>query len=91
MMLPVIEPSGRLTARQIVLCAIMLVPVSVAPFFFGVSGLVFLAGATVLGIGLLGISITSAITKSNEWARRLLLASVIYLPILFILMVADKR
>ena len=91
LMLPVIEPSGRLTARQIVLCAIMLVPVSVAPFFFGVSGLIFLAGATVLGIAFLWISIRSALTKSNEWARRLLLASVIYLPILFILMVADKR
>jgi protoheme IX farnesyltransferase len=91
MMLPVVEPSGRLTARQIVLCAIMLLPVSLAPFFFGLSGLVFLIGGTLIGIGFLWLSAVAAWQKTNEAARRLLLASVIYLPILFILMVADKR
>lgn len=90
-MLPVVEPSGRLTARQIVLCAIMLLPVSLAPFFFGISGLVFLIGGAVLGIAFLWLSAVAAIRKTNTAARYLLLASVIYLPLLFILMVADKR
>src|SRR5207249_8057140 len=44
LMLPVVEPTGKLTARQIVLFTIMLVPVSLAPFFFGVSGFVFVTG-----------------------------------------------
>ena len=39
LMLPVVEPEGRITARQIVLFAIMLVPVSLAPFFLGFAGL----------------------------------------------------
>lgn len=91
LMLPVVEPSGRITARQIILYTIMLLPVSLAPFFFGVSGVVFLAGASVLGVAFLIISIKAAIARTNEQARRLLFASIIYLPLLFILMVADKR
>ncbi len=91
LMLPVVEPSGRLTSRQIVLFTLMLLPVSLAPFFFAVSGFIFLIGASVLGVLFLIVSIQSARAKTNEMAKRLLLASVIYLPLLFILMVADKR
>lgn len=91
LMLPVVEPAGRITARQIILYTIMLVPVSLAPFFFGVSGMVFLIGAAVLGLAFLVISIRAALARTNAQARFLLLASVIYLPLLFILMVADKR
>lgn len=91
LMLPVVEPSGRITARQIVLFSIMLFPVSLAPFFFGVSGIIFLVGASLLGIWMLWVSIGAARAKTNESAKKLLLVSVIYLPLLFILMVADKR
>lgn len=91
LMLPVVEPAGRITARQIILYTIMLVPVSLAPFFFGVSGMVFLIGAAILGLAFLTISIRAALARTNAQARFLLLASVIYLPLLFILMVADKR
>lgn len=90
-MLPVIEPEGRLTARQIVLFAIMLFPVSLAPFFLGISGFVFLAGASLLGIWYLWASVKCARAKTKEQARKLLMVTVIYLPLLFILMVADKR
>ncbi|MFM9905315.1 MAG: heme o synthase [Pyrinomonadaceae bacterium] len=91
LMLPVVEPAGTITMRQIVLFTVMLVPVSLAPFFFGISGFVFLVGASILGILFLIASIQAARSKTNQMARRLLLASVIYLPLLFILMVADKR
>ncbi|MBP9664371.1 MAG: heme o synthase [Pyrinomonadaceae bacterium] len=91
LMLPVVEPAGRITARQIILYTIMLVPVSLAPFFFGLSGMVFLIGASVIGLAFLVVSIRAAIARTNAQARFLLLASVIYLPLLFILMVADKR
>ncbi len=90
LMLPVVEPSGTLTFRQIVLFTIMLLPVSVAPFIFGLSGKIFFVGAILLGIWFLYASVRSAMDKSNERARKLLLVSVIYLPLLFILMVADK-
>lgn len=91
LMLPVVEKDCRLTVRQIVIFALMLFPVSLAPFFLGLSGFVFLAGASVLGVWYLYASIRTARSKSKEDAKRLLLVTVLYLPIFFILMVADKR
>jgi protoheme IX farnesyltransferase len=90
MMLPVVEPSGKLTGRQIVLFSIMLLPISLAPYFFQVAGLMFLVGASLLGIWFLWASIQAARTRSDEMARKLLLVSVIYLPLFFLLMVVDK-
>ena len=90
-MLPVVEPEGKITARQIVLFAIMTVPVSIAPFFLGLSGWVFLVVSSVLGVWFLVESIRTARAKTPVMARRLLLVSVIYLPIVFALMVLDKR
>jgi len=89
-MLPAVEEDGKVTARQIVIFTIMLLPVSIAPFFFGISGVVFLVGATVLGIWFLLTSLQMARAKSSKMARRLLLMSVIYLPIFFGLMVLDR-
>ena len=91
LMLPVVEPEGRITARQIVLFAIMLVPVSLAPFFLGFTGLIYLVGATMLGMWFLVESVRTARTKSVISARRLLLVSVLYLPLVFGLMVVDHR
>lgn len=91
LMLPVVDKDGNLTARQIVMFAIMLLPVSLAPFFLGLSGFVFLVGASLLGMWFLWASIRTARAKTKETAKRLLLVSVIYLPLLFILMVADMR
>ncbi len=90
-MLPAVEPDGRITVRQIVMFTIMLVPVSLAPFFFATDGIIYLVGAVLLGVWFLWASVRTARTKTNESARALLLVSVIYLPLLFILMVADKR
>lgn len=90
-MLPVVEPSGRITARQIVLFAIMLLPVSLAPFFLGFAGWFFLAGASILGVWFLIESIKTARAKTVEKARRLLLVSVLYLPLVFALAVIDHR
>jgi protoheme IX farnesyltransferase len=89
LMLPVVEPSGRMTARQIVLFTIMLVPVSLAPFFIGFAGVIFLAGASLLGIWFLWESIGAAKAKTVERNRRLLLVSVIYLPLYFIFLSLD--
>ena len=86
-MLPVVDRSGIATARQIVLFTLFLVPISLAPFFLGISGIYFLIGAIVLGIWFLFVSIQAARTKSVTKARKLLLASVLYLPIIFGLMV----
>jgi heme o synthase len=89
LMLPVVEPEGKITARQIVLFSIMLVPVSLAPFFLGISGLVYLIGASVLGLWFLAESVATARARTVERARRLLFVSVLYLPLIFGLMVID--
>ena len=90
LMLPVVEPEGRITARQIVLFSIMLVPVSLAPFFLGVAGMVYLVGAGILGLWFLFESVRTAQARTVERARRLLFVSVLYLPLVFGLMVADR-
>jgi protoheme IX farnesyltransferase len=90
LMLPVVEPDGRVTAQQIVVYTLLLLPVSLLPTFLNISGKVYLAGAIVLGLLFLYSSLRAALSKSRAEARRLLLASVIYLPLLFILMVLDR-
>ncbi len=90
LMLPVVEPDGRLTARQIVLFTLMLVPVSLGPFFLGFAGIYFLIGSALLGIWFLFESVKMARSKTDKVARKLLLVSVIYLPLYFLLMVIDK-
>ena len=89
-MLPVVEPDGRVTGQQIILYALMLVPVSLLPTFLGISGRFYLVAALVLGLLFLGSSIRAALSKSNQHARQLLLASVLYLPLLFGVMVLDR-
>ena len=90
LMLPVVEPEGRVTAQQIVVYTVLLLPVSLLPTVLGTSGKIYLAGAIVLGLLFFYSSVRAAISKSRQEARRLLLASVIYLPLLFILMVVNR-
>ncbi len=90
LMLPVVEPEGKITAKQIMIFTILLLPISIAPFFIGLAGWVYLIGASLLGIWFLSASIAAARAKSNEKARKLLLVSVIYLPLIFLLMVFNK-
>jgi protoheme IX farnesyltransferase len=88
-MLPVVEPEGRVTSQQIVLYTIMLVPVSLLPALIGIAGTVYLIGAIALGLGFLYFSLRAAAQRTTWQARRLLLASVLYLPALFVLMVLN--
>jgi len=90
LMLPVVEPDGRVTGQQIVVYTVMLLPVSLLPTVLGISGKIYLYGAIVLGLLFLYSSVRAAFSKSRQEARRLLLASVIYLPLLFILMVINR-
>jgi protoheme IX farnesyltransferase len=90
LMLPVVEPDGKVTAQQIVVYTLMLVPVSLLPTLMGMSGRIYFIGAIVLGLLFLYSSLRAAFSMSRQHARRLLLASVLYLPLLFILMVLNS-
>jgi protoheme IX farnesyltransferase len=89
-MLPVVEPDGRVTGQQIVAYTLMLLPVSLLPTLVGISGTVYFFGALALGLLFLYSSLRAAFSKSRQQARRLLLASVLYLPLLFVLMVLNQ-
>ena len=89
-MLPVIEPDGRSTARQAVLYTAALLPVALAPTLVGMSGAIYFAGALVLTLLFLGMSIRFALTRAVRDARRLFFGSIIYLPLLWMLMIADR-
>lgn len=91
LMLPVVEPDGRITGQQIVIYTLMLLPVSLLPTALGISGKVYFFGAIILGLLFLYSSVRAAFSHSRQEARRLLLASVIYLPLLFILMVVNRE
>lgn len=95
-MLPAIEQDGSATGRRILLYSLGLIPVSLAPVVFGMSGRVYAAGAIVMGVALcyfgvrlarLGLPMNAP--RSKQRARQLLQASVIYLPLLFALMMIN--
>jgi protoheme IX farnesyltransferase len=88
-MLPVVEPEGRLTGRQILIYTLLLLPVSLLPAAVNLSGSIYLVGAILLGLVFLYFSAQAATCRSAWQARRLLLASVLYLPVLFGLMVLN--
>lgn len=91
LMLPVVEPEGKITARQIVIFTVLLLPVSFAPYFLGISGVIYLIGAIIFGAWFLFESIQAARLKTDAQARKLLLASVLYLPLIFGLMVVTHH
>jgi protoheme IX farnesyltransferase len=97
-MLPVVEPDGKSTSRQILFYSIGLIPISLLPSWSGMSGKTYLVGALVLSGTLLyyGIRVASlrmpvSAARSKQRARQLLQATVVYLPLLFALMMIDKQ
>jgi heme o synthase len=85
--LPVVEPSGRAAAAEMVVALVLLLAVSFAPFFTRLAGAVYLAGAAVLGCAFVGTGIIVLHRTDRKTARLVLRASVVYLPVLFGLMV----
>jgi protoheme IX farnesyltransferase len=89
-MLPVIEPDGRSTGRQSLLYAAALLPLSLAPTLIGMTGATYFVGAFALTLIFLVLAIQFARTRSIPNARRLFFGSIVYLPLLWIVMIADR-
>ena len=89
-MLPVVEPDGRSTARQIVVYGMALIPVSLTPALMGMSGIIYGVGALVLGLWFLYSGVRVALDRNILRARHVLLASVLYLPLIYGLMLLDR-
>jgi protoheme IX farnesyltransferase len=89
-MLPVVDPSGERTARQILFTALLLIPVSLAPAWLGMAGAWYLAGALLLGGAYFWYGWQINRERTMIRARHVLLSSIAYLPLLYVLMLADR-
>jgi heme o synthase len=88
--LPVIEPAGSSTNRQIICHCAALLAVSLLPTLLGLAGAVYFIVAFVLGVGFLVSGVRLAMESTLIGARRLLYASLIYLPVLLLMMALDR-
>jgi protoheme IX farnesyltransferase len=89
-MLPVLEPDGRSTGRQSVIYSAALVPVSLAPTLIGLTGRAYFAGALALAAIFMVLAVKFALSRSRADAKRLFFGSIIYLPLLWILMIVNR-
>ena len=96
-MLPVVDADGQSTVWRILAYSGVLIPVSILPVAMGMAGRVYLMGAVLMGAALFRVSLGMAYPKlpatasaSKPSARRLLRATIIYLPLLFALMMANS-
>jgi protoheme IX farnesyltransferase len=88
-MLPVLDRHGRRTARVMVAYCLALIAASLGPVLLGGAGLLYLTGALVLGGGFLACALGFRRRSSIEQARRVLKASLLYLPVLLALLLLD--
>ncbi|MHC4219091.1 MAG: heme o synthase [Planctomycetota bacterium] len=89
-MLPVVDRTGRLTGQVVVLTSLSLLPLALVATLAGLTGWLFAAGSIVLGLWILGFGARLYTRRTEASARRLFLASIVYLPVLLCLMVADR-
>jgi heme o synthase len=90
LMLPVVDPEGKRTYRQIVFTAAALIAVSLLPAIVGLTGVLYFFGALVVCVGLLQVCLWAAALKTNVRAKWLMHATVMHIPLLLGLMVYDK-
>jgi protoheme IX farnesyltransferase len=89
-MLPVVEPDGASTARQMFLYSCALLPISLIPSLLAMTGNLYLIGALALGAYYVYSSTRVRFNRTRQQARRVLFASIVYLPLLYGLMVIDR-
>ena len=89
-LLPVVDADGTSTERQIVTGCLALLAVSLLPTLIGLAGPIYFVGAFVLGAAFVALGIRQAMSPSAVAARRVLYASLLYLPVLLALLAFDK-
>ncbi|MBY0369336.1 heme o synthase [bacterium] len=87
--LSVVDMEGGKTSKQVLLYSSVLLPLSLLPTLMGVTGQIYFFGALLLGVWFFIVSVYLAIFRTKVYARKLFFVSIIYLPLLGILMAAD--
>ena len=88
-LLSVIDPSGRRTATHMLVYTALLIPASLSPFWYGVSGPAYAVGGAALSAGLLGLGAWFNFQQSTWRARVLFRATLLYLPAVWGLLLLD--
>jgi heme o synthase len=89
--LPAQRSRARFVTWQSFVFSLALVPVALIPGLAGDSGAVYSVDAALLSLAFLYFSAGFAFRRSNVTARQLLFSSILYLPLLFTLLVLDKK
>ena len=89
-LLPIVEPDGASTGRQALVYAAALLPLSLATTAASMAGVVYLVGAACLGLAFVALAARFAWLRTTPAARRLFFGSIIYLPLLWMLMVFNR-
>src|SRR5262245_56489983 len=90
LMLPVVDPEGTATARQMVVYACGLVLASLFAYLVELGGLLYLVAACFLGVLFLVPVVLAAVLRHERAMRLCFLASILYLPLLLGAMVLDR-
>lgn len=89
-MLPVIDPTGLRTFRQTLIGCLLLLPLGILPSALDVAGRWYFAAALVCGLGFLAFGVLLVLRPTRDNARRLFLASLVYLPVVLTVMLIDR-
>lgn len=91
-MLAVVQPNGKAVCHRILFTLALLIPATIAPAVIhpSMAGRIYWVASILLGLGFLYFGIRLAADKCYSRARQLLLASVVYLPILFAILILDR-
>jgi protoheme IX farnesyltransferase len=90
LMLPVVDRDGQRTSQNMILYCLALLAVSLQPVLFGEAGLLYLGGAVLLGLAFLATALGFQRWRTHCQARRVLRASLVYLPGLLALLLLDR-
>lgn len=89
--LPLIDPEGRRTRTLVIFLSLSLAAVSLLPAAFGVAGPVYIFGAAILGVALIGCAIRYGAHRTRKPALQLMAASLFYMPLILTLLLVDRR
>ncbi|MFQ6607815.1 MAG: heme o synthase [Fidelibacterota bacterium] len=89
-MLPVVDPTGKRSARHLMVSSMALLLLSLVPVFISITGEIYLFGMVTMGTTLIWFSVMAAWEKTNLQARKLLLVSIVYLPAMLGLVLLDN-
>jgi len=89
-MTPLSDETGFTTAKIALLFSLLLLPVSLVPYFISLTGPFYMVGAILLGMSLLGVSYYFLSRPNNRSAKILFMSTILYIPLLSFLMIAGR-